>query len=256
DPIGASESKGDDYDPGERWSPDRGGLKEDLIERHCCGQLLSRDEARGQGAAGGTVQRGERRAQRSEGVEVRDACEAELRPDRERDRARREADLRGNEQAAAIDAVCDHAAEERKGDEWDRLEEADETHVERRSREEEDLVRNGHETELSAGERHELAGPEQPERAGLAERREIDQRRCLTKRSVASSHAKSSRVVGLPSRTPVISWTVDTTRRVFGGGARRCRRHPRRSFAAGRFWAARRALPASPCSCRRAEVLP
>ena len=97
DPIGASDSKGDDHDPGERWSPDRRGLKEDLIERHCCGQLLSRDEARGQGAAGGTVQRGERRAQRGEGVEVRDACEAELRPDRERDRARREADLRGNE---------------------------------------------------------------------------------------------------------------------------------------------------------------
>src|SRR5438093_1043309 len=111
----------------------------------------------------------------------------------------------------AIDAVCDHAAEERKGDEWDRLEEADETHVERRSREEEDLVRNGHETQLSAGERHELAGPEQPERAGLAERREIDQRRCLTKRSVDSSNANSSGDVRLQSRTPDLSWTLAST---------------------------------------------
>ena len=64
-----------------------------------------------------------------------------------------------------VDSIGDDSTEQRERYQRDRLEEPDEPDVQRRVGEQIDLVRDGDETQLRPGEGHELAEPEQAERA-------------------------------------------------------------------------------------------
>ena len=103
-------------------------------------------------------------------VEDPELGEADLRDDRQRQRRRRETALRRDEQAPPIDAVGEHATEQWKTDEWDRLEQTEKADVEDGAREDVDLVGQRDHTDLRAGARHELAEPQEPERSMTAKR--------------------------------------------------------------------------------------
>jgi hypothetical protein len=130
DPVRAGDAEGDDHDTGERGPGDRRDLEQDLVQCHRGGKLLAGDEARRQRATRGSVERRERGTDRGQGVEVRHAGGAELGPDRQCRGTGREAELRHDEQPAAVDAIGNDAAEEREAYQRDRLEESDESDVE------------------------------------------------------------------------------------------------------------------------------
>ena len=177
DPVRTRETEGEDHEPGEGRTGDGRGLKENLVQGHRGRQLVALHEARREGAAGGPVEGGEGSTDGGERVQVEHVREPELRSDRESGGARREADLRDDEKAPPVDSIRDDAAEERQRYQRDRLEETNEPDIQGRAGDQVDLVRDRDETNLRAGQRDELPKPEQPERARLAERREVDQSR-------------------------------------------------------------------------------
>src|SRR5439155_20435805 len=114
------------------------------------------DEARGTRTARRTIESREGRADRGERVQVDHVREPKLRSDREPGRARGEADLRDDEQPPPVDPIGDDPTEERERYQGDRLEESDELDVQRRARQQIDLVGDGHETQLRPGEGHKM----------------------------------------------------------------------------------------------------
>ena len=194
DPVRPGEAGGGDDDAAEGRPDDAGDLPEAVVERDRRPQPLRPDERRHHRRPRGPVDGRRARRDRGDDEEDRDRRRPGGRADDQAERRQRLHELRGEQQATAIHPVGERAAEQGDDDERHELDEPDQTDEERRSGEDEHLVRERDQRHLGPDPGDDPADREQAEIARVAKRARVhgDAAQAAHRPAAEGRHARRS----------------------------------------------------------------
>src|SRR6185369_1879958 len=152
------EAGGRDQGAAEGWSGDHAQAAAEGRERRHGRELFGIDEPRRQRLQRGPLQTVEGRHGAGDRIEDPDGRPGEERGAGERGAAAREPHFRPQDQAAAVDRIREGATHERRDEQGEQLGQAEQAHGQRRARELEHLIRQGHIGDHAAQQRDELRG--------------------------------------------------------------------------------------------------